>query len=141
MWHVFQKICLVYPKNRKERNEIGKLEWNVICEREKIYSLFIDHRCPNWIEDIEKYLQFVEVFSYLFYWGSNLNTIGFCQRCGDTLPLKRKWKIYVGFDLTVSFVKMQMRPRFLLFLTLLFLTLFSSVFFCWSIKWLEKKIF
>ena len=104
-----------------------------------LYLLIIDVQIGSKIS--KKYLQFVEVFSYLFYWGSNLNTIGFCQRCGDTLPLKRKWKIYVGFDLTVSFVKMQMRPRFLLFLTLLFLTLFSSVFFCWSIKWLEKKIF
>ena len=128
--------------SKKGKNKIKKkLEWNDICEREKyiLYLLIIDVQIGN--EDIEKIFAIRKFFGHLFYWGSNLNTIGFCQRCGDTLPLIRNLKIYLGFDLTVSFVKMQMRPRSSSTLYIDVLTLFSSVFFCWSIKWLEKKLF
>ena len=54
-------------KNRKERNEIGKLEWNVICEREKIYSLFIDHRCPNWKRRYRKNICNLGTFLVIFF--------------------------------------------------------------------------
>ena len=119
----FRKCLVLKMERTKWKNE---LEWNVICEREKYipYLLIIDVQIGSKIS--KKYLQFGNFFGYLFYWGSNLNTIGFCQRCGDTLPLIRNLKIYIGFDLTVSFVKMQMRPPFfpLLFFHCCFQTLF-----------------
>ena len=64
------------------RNEMKNKSWSgMVFVKEKTYILYlliIDVQIGSKIS--KKYLQFVEVFSYLFYWGSNLNTIGFLPK-------------------------------------------------------------